>query len=198
MMCYTTGYIGRELNMGIKDLVATVVKYAPALGAVLPLPGGAAIGQIIAETFGGTTDDYNDLARKIEKDPDAALKLQQINLTHQEVMKNIELQQLVAENDDIKSARQREVDVAKSGEGSDWVLPALSMLITAAFFASICLIAFTPTDTSDEKILYMLLGILGTAFTQVVNYYLGSSHKDNSTKDVMKILQQLSKVNLAP
>jgi hypothetical protein len=56
----------------------TIASLAPMLGAVLPIPGGAAIGQLIASTFGGDSNNPDELTRLIQADPDAALKLKEI------------------------------------------------------------------------------------------------------------------------
>lgn len=164
--------------MNRADFIKTVAQFAPLVGTILPIPGGEIIGELIAHEFGGSTDNYDDLAKRIQGDPDAAMKLKQFELAHKEKIQEIILQGQIAENQDRQTARQREIDISKNGK-TDWVLPALSMLITAGFFLAIAILIRVKTDSSDHDILYMMLGVLGTAWTQVVSYYFGSSHKES-------------------
>ena len=57
----------------------------------------------------------------------------------------------------------------------DLILDILAIVIIAGFFGMILLIALTKMDNSDHDILYTMLGVLGSAFSQVCQYYFGSS-----------------------
>ena len=61
-----------------------VARAAPLLGSLLPIPGGAALGGLIAGAFGGNPNDPAELAKLIEADPDSAVKLKQIEAAHRE------------------------------------------------------------------------------------------------------------------
>ncbi len=58
-----------------------------------------------------------------------------------------------------------------------WLLHLYAFSVIIGFFAMCFLIALTKLDQSDHDILYMLLGVLGTTFSQVFQYYFGSSKK---------------------
>lgn len=51
----------------------------------------------------------------------------------------------------------------------------ISFLIIVSFYACIYWIAAYPQEAGDNDVLYMLLGVSGTSFGAVVNYWLGSS-----------------------
>ncbi len=50
----------------------------------------------------------------------------------------------------------------------------LAGLVTVGFFGAIILLATVPTPESREPLLVML-GSLGTAWTQIIAYYFGST-----------------------
>lgn len=87
--------------MDWKDIAGTVGKVAPALGMALGGPLGGAIGAIAASALGvdGTPDA---VAQAVSNDPEAAIKLRQVELEHQaEITKAIltaETEQLVQVN----------------------------------------------------------------------------------------------------
>ncbi len=75
--------------MDITDIGRVVAKFAPLLGGAIAGPGGAAIGGLVAATFGGEVEKPEELIQKITLDPDAEAKLLEIQ-AHQKV----ELQRL--------------------------------------------------------------------------------------------------------
>jgi hypothetical protein len=60
---------------GLKTLGQTVAKYAPLLGEIIPIPGARAVTQIIANEFGGSAENPDDLVKRITADPQAQIKL---------------------------------------------------------------------------------------------------------------------------
>jgi len=63
--------------MDWSDLGKKIADFAPLLGTAVAGPGGAAIGSIIASAF-GTSNDPASINAAIVANPDAAVKLQQI------------------------------------------------------------------------------------------------------------------------
>lgn len=84
--------------MDWKDIGGIVGKAAPILGGLLAIPtGGAsvAIGQAIAAALG--TDATPDaVAHAIQNDPQAAVKLQELNNQHKQIMAKIEADERIA------------------------------------------------------------------------------------------------------
>lgn len=83
--------------MSWEKLGKTVAQLAPILGAVLPIPGGAAIGSIVASTFGGDPNDPEALEKIIKADPEAAVKLKQIEADHKVQLEEIITKRAIAE-----------------------------------------------------------------------------------------------------
>ena len=85
---------------------AVIKAGAPLLGGALFGPAGAAVGSIIAAQFGVSPDATPDqVLTAIKGDPDAALKLRQIETTHVEHLQALENERLKIETADVQSAR---------------------------------------------------------------------------------------------
>lgn len=163
----------------LSSLINIVKKSAPLLGSALGGPIGGLAASIIANAFGSTTTNPSDLIESINKDPDAALKLKELELKHEVDLKSIDSDDYKAQLTDIQSAREREVEIVKALGKRDSMLDTLALSITAGFFAVIIMVFLTRLDKSDHDVLYMLVGILGTTFTQVYQFYFGASKKSN-------------------
>jgi hypothetical protein len=108
--------------MDWSDLGESIADFAPMLGALLPIPGGTAIGKMISSAFGSDSDDPEELAKIIKADPQAAIKLREIELNNK-----VDLEKLVikAESNRLASdtARIESVNAtmrAESISGDAW------------------------------------------------------------------------------
>lgn len=156
-----------------KDIAGVVGKAAPILGTLLGGPAGAAVGALVASALGtgGTPDE---VSQALTTNPEAAVKLRQI-----EADRTVRLQELVtdqakaeiqAATADRASARDREVKT-----GDTFTPRALALLVTGGFFGVLAylLVAGKPAEGGDA--LLIMLGSLGAAWTAIVAYYFGSS-----------------------
>lgn len=169
------------------DIASVVGKSAPLLGTLLAGPGGAAVGSIIASAL-GTGGDPDSVSQALAADPQALVKLREIEAT-----KTVRLQELAADQAkaeistaaaDRASARERE---AKTGD--TFTPRALALLVTAGFFGVLAwlLVAGKPAVGGDA--LLVMLGSLGTAWTAIISYYYGSSAgSDRKTEIIRKAL----------
>lgn len=156
-----------------KDLIQTVVKAAPILGDIIGGPVGSTALSLIAKVFDGNPLDIPSLIQKISDDPEAQLKLKQIEVQ----LNQIDSQNYSTQVQDNVSARQREVEYVSKVGHSDYVVSFLSIFITIGFFGVITLIMFTKVCDTYHDIIYTMLGFLGSTFTQIYQYYFGNSHK---------------------
>jgi hypothetical protein len=158
--------------MSLSELGKTVAKYAPLLGAVLPIPGGLAIGQAIAAVFGGDPQNTDDLIKRIEGDPDREIKLKEIEAT-----KQTEITRLILA--DKQSARQREIDYIKATGKTDQTLKYLSFIVTFGFFIALFLLFLPALDVNEQEknLILVLLGMLASKWQTIIDYYFGSSDK---------------------
>ncbi len=68
----------------------------PLLGAVLPVPGGAAIGTALASAIGASNSDPQTVLNLLTTSADAMTKAKQFELTHQETMLKLQLDHEIA------------------------------------------------------------------------------------------------------
>jgi hypothetical protein len=162
------------------DISGTVGKFAPMLGGLLGGPAGAAIGSVVASALGtGSTPD--EVSQALTTNPDAAVKLRQI-----EADRTVKLQELVSQQamaqlqantqalqiaaGDRDSARKREADT------KDTFTPrVLALLVTLGFFGVLAYLLAAGKPSVGGDALLVMLGSLGTAWTSICAYYYGSS-----------------------
>ena len=159
--------------MDWKDLASTVGKAAPILGTLLGGPAGAAVGSIIASAL-GTGNDAAEVERAIAADPQALLKLREIEAT-----RTVRLQELAADQAkheiataaaDRASARQREATT-----GDSLAPRTLALLVTLGFFGVLAQLLIVGKPEQGGDALLVMLGALGGAWGSVISYYFGSS-----------------------
>lgn len=154
---------------------------APVLGGVLAGPPGAAVGagvSMLLKAFGmGADTKPEDLLKTLEMDPASYVKLREIEANERNQLVELHRSQLLAQLEDMKSARQHEVDLARVGHLSSYGPVVISLIVVLGFFTACALLIFRPPSMSDSvmAILNILIGALVTAFTQVTSFYLGSS-----------------------
>lgn len=146
---------------------------APGLATAVAGPLGGLAVTALAEKF-GVADEVGAVAAAIAGDPDAAVKLAEIDL------KQFEL-----ENADRDSARQREADVAAAGGNalSQLVVPILALGTVSLTFIFIGILLFKSIDTDQQQLVIFALGYATAAAQQVLSYYFGSS-KSSQDKTV--------------
>jgi len=155
----------------MSTLGTIVSKTAPLLGSVLNtfLPGSGLVVQGLVSLFGlDKNASESDLTNAIQNDPEAALKLRQFEMQHEEFLYK-------AVNDDRASARDREKSLVASTGKRDWVIDFLAIFITLAFFGLCLIVAFTTADGTDRNLFYMLLGTFSTTFGGVIAFYFGGN-----------------------
>jgi hypothetical protein len=152
--------------INLENLYTVINKIAPLLviGLKSTSPVSAMILNLIADAFGAKIDD--NLATTIANDPDASVKLKQIEMDHQNVLIQSQVQ-------DRMSAREREEKIVELTHKRDWVIDAIAITVILGFF-SLCLVNYF-VSPSDDHIISMLIGQVSGAFVMVLSYYFGSS-----------------------
>ena len=152
---------------------------APLLGGILGGPGGAAIGGLVASAFGGDPADPVDLLNRISMDPEAAIKLRQIESTHE-----VELAKIILA--DVQSARQREIEITKTTGKLNWPQYLLAGIIVAGFFGLIFALMTLSVPDGSKDVANMLFGSLSISFGVVVSYFFGSSKGSADKNELLK------------
>lgn len=127
------------------------------------------------QVFG--TDDPASLERALAADPAKALEFKRIVLEAEGQERQQALEELTVRLHDVQNARSQTVELAKAGSGIAWSAPIVSVLAVAIFGGVLAaLFLFKGTIPSELRDAFLILvGIAGGGYTQVLNYYLGSS-----------------------
>lgn len=181
--------------MQLSEFGKTIAKYAPLLGAALPIPGGEFIGELIAHEFGGDTSNLDDLATRISTDPNAQVKLAEIQANTKVQLQQLMVQntqnQLAAQTAQMVSDQQDRADARKNNSETQTVFPQMiSTVIILGFFSCFYLVVVLPKDNAYHDLLNIMMGALASGFTGVWNYWLGSSagsrNKDDTIGSTLK------------
>ena len=148
---------------------------APLLGGALFGPAGAAVGSIIAAQFGVSPESTPEqVMAAIKGDPDAALKLREIEITHIERLQELENERLRIETADVQSARNVHKD--------SWVPWALTFTLVAMVSGIVAALLWVAIPEDNKEVVYLVVGQLIGAFSTAIAYWLGSS-KSSASKD---------------
>lgn len=155
--------------MDFKAIAIAVSKYAPLLGSVIseanPIAG--LIVMAIAKAFSSSSDPTT-LLSSIQSDPQAEVKLKQLELEHQDALMQNQVE-------DHANARQREEDIIRLTGKRDGILDFIAVLVVIGFFILCGLNYFVKLD--DDHIVVMLVGQISSGFMLILGYYFGSSNK---------------------
>lgn len=148
---------------------------APLLGGALFGPAGAAVGSIIAGKFGVSPDATPDrVLTAINADPDAALKLREIETTHVERLQELENERLRIETADVQSAR--------NVHQHHWMPSAITMVMCAMFGAIVGALFIWAIPGENKDIVVYMAGQVSGILTSCVTYWVGST-RASANKD---------------
>tara|TARA_R110000868_G_scaffold19297_1_gene83070 strand:+ start:6869 stop:7399 length:531 start_codon:yes stop_codon:yes gene_type:complete len=137
---------------------------------------GAAVTKItgIAQDLLGTSDAAG-IERAIAADPNLALQFKMAVMQAEADARRQEFDTLQAQLADVQSARNQTVKLVEAGSVIAWGAPIISILITVGFFAMLYVVIRQEIPESSQTLANIMLGSLGTSFTAVVGYWVGSS-----------------------
>lgn len=144
-------------------LAKLIGKVAPGLGALLGGPA-AGIGLAMLANAFGVAGDPEKLASVIGSDPDAVMRLKQLEYNHAESITKLTVT-------DIQDARQY-------GAQYGGFMKALAWFVTVGFFAALLLL-FVPfkLDPNERELVSMLVGMLVSKWQTIIDFFYGSSQK---------------------
>ncbi len=151
---------------------------APLLGGALFGPAGAAVGSIIASKFGVPLDSTPDqVLAAINGDPDAALKLREIETTHVERLQELENDRLRIETADVQNAR--------TAHQHHWMPSAITMVMCAMFGSIVGALFIWAIPGENKDIVVYMAGQVSGILTSCVTYWVGST-RASANKDMMR------------
>ena len=173
--------------------VAGLVKTAaPLLGTCIGGPVGTLAGgaiSLIASAFGvEDTENPEAVYEAIKADPQSLVKLREIESNNKTELAKIALQSDQAYLADTQNARKAQTDREAATGEKDINLYVLAWVIILGFFSMTGVLTFVTLPADSTGVVFLLFGALVAGFTQVVNYFFGSS---KSSKDKTNMLKQL-------
>lgn len=161
----------------MNDLLNLLKGVAPTLATAVAGPlGGAAISALAAKF--NVSDSVEAVAEAIAGDPDAAVKLQEMELEYAKL-----------DAADRDSARKAHLAIATSPD-AHWleklVVPILALGTVGLCFMLIGVLLFINIPDSQENIIIYALGFITSAAGQVLSYFFGSSQGSKDKTEVMK------------
>jgi hypothetical protein len=146
------------------------------LGGMIGGPAGAAIAPVIIGALAdalGADKTPEAVTKAIMDNPDlAGPVVQRVEANQGDTLKELELRL-----GDVKDARAQTIQLVQAGSAMAWGSPVVSVIVVLGFLGALFMVMGRPMtmDNAQSTILNILIGTLGASFTQVVNYYLGSS-----------------------
>jgi hypothetical protein len=165
--------------MDWKDIGSTIIKAgAPLLGGAIGGPAGAYIAGMVASRFGLDTDSTpGQILTAITGDPDAALKLREIEATHTERLQELENERLRIETTDVQNARLN--------HQHHWMPSVLTLSLMVMFACAFNALLFMVLPDGNRDMVNFMLGQLSGWLSGAVVYWVGST-RASANKDVMR------------
>lgn len=93
-----------------------------------------------------------------------------------------------AELEDVQDARRQTVALAQAGSALSWAPVVVSSLVVIGFLALTIGLLFKAVP--DSQVAMVLYGALSAGFTQVLNYWLGSSAGSKRSGDAVRAIAE--------
>ncbi len=158
------------------ELGEKIAGFAPLLGAAVGGPAGGAIGTLVASAF-GSENEPDAIMTAINANPEAALKLKNLELDNK-----VELQRVILETARIELADKQ--NARKENKHSK--MPAiLSVSLSLIIVAIIYLLFYTEVPEGSKDVLFMLLGVVVKEWGGAMQYWFGTT-RSSADKDIRK------------
>lgn len=173
---------------------------APGLAAAAGGPMvGAAVKVLGDALLGNPNASEADVAEAISRGlkPEQMVALREAENNFKLEMERIDFQREQAGLQDVQSARQQTVALAQAGSSIGWAPVVISAIITTGFFTCVYLLFLVDRnwDERTANLLNVLFGALTVTFTQVANYWLGSSAGSKRSGDAVRKLAEMQAVS---
>lgn len=155
-----------------------VADAAPILGSVLGGPAGGAAGALIASKL-GTSNTPEAIMEKLKTDPEALLKIKQLEADERQHIREMQLSTLQAELADVQSARAAHKD--------HWMPATITIILALMTTAMGIALLYYEVPTANKDMAVYLFGQITGTFTTAVAYWIGTSRSSHN-KD--KLLAQ--------
>lgn len=164
------------------ELIKIISKSAPLLGGILAGSAGEKIGNLIASAFGGDINNPDDLAAKIKNDPEATLKLIELQYQNKVEIERLNLERIKTEISDSQDARKMSIRKAELGQ-KDYVTSFLACILTICVLLSTFYLFKYVVPQDNKELVVSLMNTINTVWVMVFGYYFGNIiKKDKNDK----------------
>lgn len=155
----------------LENLKSVVSKVAPLLGSALGSPLAGVALSFISNSFGDKNGEFSpeQLLAKITSDPDAAVKLKEIEMKHETELRQIAFNTYQAQLNDIQNARAAKNATEQFTGKKDWLIPFLVLAAVGLF--GFCLFAAWFSSGSANQIFIYLIGQQSGVYLSVYAFY---------------------------
>ena len=152
--------------MRFSDIGKTVAEFAPMLGGLLGGPAGAGVGSLIASAF-GVENKPDAIQAAIKNDPNAAVKLREVELQNKADLERITLETTKVELLDKQQARTIH---------QHSIMPALIVsVLTVGLIAFITALMLLDIPEANVRLIDTLFGSYLTAWLGSLTYFTGTT-----------------------
>ncbi len=160
--------------MNFSDIENFIAKSAPLLASAVGGPIAGVAVNLISNLFGSDPKNPDDILKKMQADPDAAMKLKQLEMQHEESLLQIQMQSYAKEIEDRSNARNFVLNFNQPS--MMWFLTIMVFLVGAS-----CLIGMTYFPEIKSE-LAMILTACIYEFKNIYKLFTGDSPQDNKEK----------------
>jgi VIT1/CCC1 family predicted Fe2+/Mn2+ transporter len=160
--------------MDFRDVSSVISRYAPALASVISTgsPVAGALVSLVLTAFGfDSKTSPEELVKRLATDPEAIIKLRQIELDHKQLMMSNEIE-------DRKSARDRELQMVGKLNSRDWIMDMIALTVIIGFFVMLGFVLIDEVNPNSNQAFFLMIGTLTGGFVTVLSYYFGGSRKN--------------------
>ena len=151
---------------------------APILGGALGGPAGAAVGTMIANQFGVDDPTPANIMAAIKADPDAAMKLREIELRHQERLIELESDRFRIETADVQNAR--------GTHQHHWMPSVITMVMCAMFGCIVGALFIWAIPGENKDIVVYMAGQVSGLLASCVVYWVGSTRASANKDSIIR------------
>lgn len=148
------------------------------LGGAVAGPAGAAAVGVIAKRLGAAEADPDVVAQAIEADPEATVRLRELDLEMRKA-ENEHVERVLADEAAIaekeEAARQASVAAARAATSGHWLTPVLTLILIGMIAAFGLALFLVEPPASNRDLVNFLLGNISGWVGAGVAYWLGSS-----------------------
>lgn len=157
-----------------------VADAAPILGSLAAGPAGGAVGALIAQKL-GTASDPEAVLEAMKADPEALLKIKQLEQDERDSVRNWQTMTLQAELADVQSARAAHKD--------HWMPSVLTMILGIMVIVMGYGLFAYPIPPENKDMAVYIFGSIVTLFSSSVTYWIGTSRSSHNKDKMLGIAQ---------